>query len=263
MRDIVGRERVIAGTDCGFGSFAGYSRVDPGIAYKKLERARRRARRSRRTGYGEANDRHGSARRGNRRRRRYARRSSASCAAVASSMRAAPSDFLRFVVERDAGRRRRSAQGLHDRHPGFGRPPDFDAQSDPLVRVEALRLRQRLDRVLRGRRRRGPREARACRAAATRSKRSMCSGEPELAASGASAPAAASVATGSARVLAWAAAALVARRRARIARRCSGRRRPRSKRAAIAARARAPHEDRRRAAREFERHAGFDRLAAA
>lgn len=35
--DIVGRERVIAGTDCGFGSFAGYSRVDPAIAYKKLE----------------------------------------------------------------------------------------------------------------------------------------------------------------------------------------------------------------------------------
>jgi len=27
---------VIAGTDCGFGSFAGYSRVDPEIAYKKL-----------------------------------------------------------------------------------------------------------------------------------------------------------------------------------------------------------------------------------
>jgi 5-methyltetrahydropteroyltriglutamate--homocysteine methyltransferase len=34
--DIVGRERVLAGTDCGFGSFAGLSRVDPGIAYKKL-----------------------------------------------------------------------------------------------------------------------------------------------------------------------------------------------------------------------------------
>lgn len=34
--NIVGRERVIAGTDCGFGTFAGYSRVDPGIAYKKL-----------------------------------------------------------------------------------------------------------------------------------------------------------------------------------------------------------------------------------
>ena len=34
--EIVGRERVIAGADCGFGSFAGYSRVDPAVAYKKL-----------------------------------------------------------------------------------------------------------------------------------------------------------------------------------------------------------------------------------
>lgn len=34
--DIVGRERVIAGADCGFGTFAGLGRVDPGIAYKKL-----------------------------------------------------------------------------------------------------------------------------------------------------------------------------------------------------------------------------------
>jgi 5-methyltetrahydropteroyltriglutamate--homocysteine methyltransferase len=34
--DIVGRERVIAGADCGFGSFAGYSRVDPAVAYTKL-----------------------------------------------------------------------------------------------------------------------------------------------------------------------------------------------------------------------------------
>jgi len=33
---IVGRERLIAGTDCGFGSFVGSSRVDPAIAYKKL-----------------------------------------------------------------------------------------------------------------------------------------------------------------------------------------------------------------------------------
>jgi 5-methyltetrahydropteroyltriglutamate--homocysteine methyltransferase len=33
---IVGRERVLAGTDCGFGSFAGTSRVDSAIAYKKL-----------------------------------------------------------------------------------------------------------------------------------------------------------------------------------------------------------------------------------
>lgn len=34
--DIVGRERVIAGTDCGFGTFAGYGKVDPGVALKKL-----------------------------------------------------------------------------------------------------------------------------------------------------------------------------------------------------------------------------------
>jgi 5-methyltetrahydropteroyltriglutamate--homocysteine methyltransferase len=34
--DIVGKERVIAGTDCGFGSFAGISRVDTGIVFKKL-----------------------------------------------------------------------------------------------------------------------------------------------------------------------------------------------------------------------------------
>ena len=32
----VGRERVIAGTDCGFGTFAAYSKVDPAIAFKKL-----------------------------------------------------------------------------------------------------------------------------------------------------------------------------------------------------------------------------------
>ena len=34
--DIVGRERVIAGTDCGFGTFAGYGKLDPDIAFKKL-----------------------------------------------------------------------------------------------------------------------------------------------------------------------------------------------------------------------------------
>jgi 5-methyltetrahydropteroyltriglutamate--homocysteine methyltransferase len=34
--DIVGRERVIAGSDCGFGTFAGYGAVVPDIAYAKL-----------------------------------------------------------------------------------------------------------------------------------------------------------------------------------------------------------------------------------
>lgn len=33
---IVGRERVIAGTDCGFGTFAGFGPVEPEIAYLKL-----------------------------------------------------------------------------------------------------------------------------------------------------------------------------------------------------------------------------------
>ena len=34
--DIVGAERVQAGSDCGFGTFAGYGAVDPDIAYAKL-----------------------------------------------------------------------------------------------------------------------------------------------------------------------------------------------------------------------------------
>jgi 5-methyltetrahydropteroyltriglutamate--homocysteine methyltransferase len=34
--EVVGRERVIAGTDCGFGTFAGYGKIDPEIAWLKL-----------------------------------------------------------------------------------------------------------------------------------------------------------------------------------------------------------------------------------
>ncbi|WP_425038179.1 cobalamin-independent methionine synthase II family protein [Primorskyibacter sp. S187A] len=34
--EIVGRDRVIAGSDCGFGTFAGFGAVDPEIAYAKL-----------------------------------------------------------------------------------------------------------------------------------------------------------------------------------------------------------------------------------
>ena len=34
--DILGAERVIAGSDCGFGTFAGFGAVDPDIAYAKL-----------------------------------------------------------------------------------------------------------------------------------------------------------------------------------------------------------------------------------
>jgi 5-methyltetrahydropteroyltriglutamate--homocysteine methyltransferase len=34
--EIVGRQRVIAGTDCGFGTFAGIGKMDAGISFKKL-----------------------------------------------------------------------------------------------------------------------------------------------------------------------------------------------------------------------------------
>ena len=38
--EIVGTERVIAGSDCGFGTFAGFGAVDPDIAYAKLQTIR-------------------------------------------------------------------------------------------------------------------------------------------------------------------------------------------------------------------------------
>ena len=34
---IVGKERVIAGTDCGFGTFAGFGAVHPDITWAKLK----------------------------------------------------------------------------------------------------------------------------------------------------------------------------------------------------------------------------------
>jgi 5-methyltetrahydropteroyltriglutamate--homocysteine methyltransferase len=33
---IVGSERVVASTDCGFGTFAGYGKIDPDVTWKKL-----------------------------------------------------------------------------------------------------------------------------------------------------------------------------------------------------------------------------------
>ena len=38
--NIVGRERVLAGTDCGFGTFAGYGKIDPAVTWKKLRSLR-------------------------------------------------------------------------------------------------------------------------------------------------------------------------------------------------------------------------------
>ncbi len=37
---IVGMERVIASTDCGFGTFAGYGKIDPAVTWKKLRALR-------------------------------------------------------------------------------------------------------------------------------------------------------------------------------------------------------------------------------
>lgn len=42
---IVGRDRVIAGSDCGFGTFAGFGAVDPEIAWAKLATLKEGARR--------------------------------------------------------------------------------------------------------------------------------------------------------------------------------------------------------------------------
>ncbi|MDX9874442.1 MAG: cobalamin-independent methionine synthase II family protein [Spongiibacteraceae bacterium] len=37
---IVGADRVVASTDCGFGTFAGYGKIDPGVTWKKLKALR-------------------------------------------------------------------------------------------------------------------------------------------------------------------------------------------------------------------------------
>ena len=37
---IVGKDRVIASTDCGFGTFAGYGKIDPQVTWKKLQSLR-------------------------------------------------------------------------------------------------------------------------------------------------------------------------------------------------------------------------------
>jgi 5-methyltetrahydropteroyltriglutamate--homocysteine methyltransferase len=40
---IVGKDRVIASTDCGFGTFAGYGKIDPEVTWKKLRALRQGA----------------------------------------------------------------------------------------------------------------------------------------------------------------------------------------------------------------------------
>jgi 5-methyltetrahydropteroyltriglutamate--homocysteine methyltransferase len=44
--DIVGRERVMAGSDCGFGTFAGVSNVAPSVVWAKFKSMAEGARRA-------------------------------------------------------------------------------------------------------------------------------------------------------------------------------------------------------------------------
>ena len=53
-------------------------------------------------------------------------------------------EFLRFVVEETLAGRADRLKGYAIAIEVFGKPPEFDAQTDPLVRVEAGRLRRRL-----------------------------------------------------------------------------------------------------------------------
>ena len=53
-------------------------------------------------------------------------------------------EFLRFVVEETLAGRADRLKGYTIAIEVFGKPPEFDAQTDPLVRVEAGRLRRRL-----------------------------------------------------------------------------------------------------------------------
>ena len=53
-------------------------------------------------------------------------------------------EFLRFVVEETLEGRGDRLKGYTIAIEVFGKPPEFDAQTDPLVRVEAGRLRRRL-----------------------------------------------------------------------------------------------------------------------
>ena len=53
-------------------------------------------------------------------------------------------EFLRFIVEESLAGRGDRLKGYSIAVHVFERPADFDAQSDPLVRVEAGRLRRRL-----------------------------------------------------------------------------------------------------------------------
>jgi tetratricopeptide (TPR) repeat protein len=65
---------------------------------------------------------------------------------ASDAFRSAPqlAAFLGFIVERSLAGRAAELKGYTIAVEAFGRPPDFDPQSDPIVRVEAGRLRKAL-----------------------------------------------------------------------------------------------------------------------
>lgn len=65
---------------------------------------------------------------------------------ASDAFRSAPqlAAFLGFIVERSLAGRAVELKGYTIAVEAFGRPPDFDPQSDPIVRVEAGRLRKAL-----------------------------------------------------------------------------------------------------------------------
>lgn len=71
---------------------------------------------------------------------------------ASDAFRSAPqlSAFLNFIVERSLEGRSSELKGYTIAVEAFGRPPDFDPQSDPIVRVEAGRLRKALGQYYQG-----------------------------------------------------------------------------------------------------------------
>ena len=71
---------------------------------------------------------------------------------ASSTFRASPrlATLLRFVVERVLAGGGGRLKGYTIAVEAFGRAPDFDSQIDPIVRVEAGRLRRRLERYYAG-----------------------------------------------------------------------------------------------------------------
>src|SRR5471032_948048 len=71
---------------------------------------------------------------------------------ASARFRACPrlTSFLRFVVEAWLAGRSGRVKGYTVGVEAFGRPDSFDPQIDPIVRVEATRLRRALDRYYAG-----------------------------------------------------------------------------------------------------------------